>query len=198
MRYNLAIATLAILVIGIVSCSQSVPTPTPASVVTSEPTPVPVEPSVATPASGQIAVASTSTPVPAEPVAANPTSAAVAVEKSVSIPQVIAPGPTPSQETPAVTPKVSENPFTDTPAPTPSPATVPPSVLSSPEPAPTGPRLTGKVVLVEAQELFSQRGLVLEPELAKVSVLGLDGSRVAVGATAIPFPSPCRRAPPIY
>ena len=181
MRYNLAIATLAILVIGIVSCSQSVPTPTPASVVTSEPTPVPVEPSVAAPASGQIAVASTSTPVPAEPVAANPTSAAVAVEKSVSIPQVIAPGPTPSQETPAVTPKVSENPFTDTPAPTPSPATVPPSVLSSPEPAPTGPRLTGKVVLVEAQELFSQRGLVLEPELAKVSVLGLDGSRVAVG-----------------
>lgn len=37
------------------------------------------------------------------------------------------------------------------------------------------------MVLVEAQELFSQRGLVLEPELAKVSVLGLDGSRVAVG-----------------
>ena len=95
MRYNLVIATLAILVIGIVSCSQSVRTPTPASVVTSEPTPVPVEPSVAAPASGQIAVASTSTPVPAEPVAANPTSAAVAVEKSVSIPQVIAPGPTP-------------------------------------------------------------------------------------------------------
>ena len=37
------------------------------------------------------------------------------------------------------------------------------------------------MVLAEAQELFSQRGLVLESELAKVSVFGLDGSPMADG-----------------
>ena len=43
------------------------------------------------------------------------------------------------------------------------------------------------MVLAEAQELFSQRGLVLEPELAKVSVFGLDGSPMAVGGRGDSF-----------
>ena len=59
MRYNLAIVILAILVTGIVSCSQSEPTPTPDAVATSEPTPVPVEPSVAAPASPAISPGAT-------------------------------------------------------------------------------------------------------------------------------------------
>ena len=153
MRYNLAVATLAILVTGIVSCSQSVPTPTPAAVVTPEPTPVPAEPSVAAQAS-----------------------------------PAVSPGATPGQETQAVTPSVDKVPFQDTPTPPVSdPAAVPTPGPSSQEPVATGPRLAGKVVLVEAQELFSQRGLVLEPELAKVSVLGLDGSQVAVGGRGDSF-----------
>jgi len=147
MRYNLAIAILAILVTGIVSCSQSEPTPTPDAVATSEPTPVPVEPSVAAPAS-----------------------------------PAISPGATPIRESPAVTPSVDKVPLQDTPAPPVSDSTTVPTLgPSSQEPAPTGPRLSGKVVLAEAQELFSQRGLVLESELAKVSVFGLDGSPMADG-----------------
>ena len=85
-------------------------------------------------------------------------------------------------------------PLQDTPTPPPEPATVPspvpskqePATVPSPvplnqEPASTGPRLAGRVVLVEAQELFSQRGLVLEPVVDEVSVFGLDGSQVAAG-----------------
>ena len=147
MRYNLAIAILAILVTGIVSCSQSEPTPTPDAVATSEPTPVPVEPSVAAPAS-----------------------------------PAISPGATPIRESPAVTPSVDKVPLQDTPAPPVSDSTTVPTLGPlSQEPAPIGPRLSGKVVLAEAQELFSQRGLVLESELAKVSVFGLDGSPMADG-----------------
>lgn len=91
-------------------------------------------------------------------------------------------GSNPDQETPVVTPSVDKVPLQDTPAPPVSgPTTVPTPRPSSQEPASTGPRLAGKVVLVEAQHLFSQRGLVLEPEVAKVSVFGLDGFPMADG-----------------
>ena len=54
--------------------------------------------------------------------------------------------------------------------PTSVPAAVPPPGLSSQESASTGPRLTGRVVLSGARELFTQRGMVLQPVVEEVSV----------------------------
>ena len=184
MRNSLAIVVFALLVAGIVSCTQPeptaipAPTPVPTSTIAVAPTPVP--PAAATP---------TSAPAITVPDVATPTAVPVAVPNPQSAP----PTPTPTQLAATITPAVVQEPPQDiplpptTPPPTPVPATVPPPGPSSQESASTGPKLTGKVVLSGAQELFSQRGLSLQPVVEEVSVFSLNGSQVVSGESGDSF-----------
>jgi len=134
-----------------------------------------------TPVSDLLAAStSTSAPVMVVPDVTTPIAVPVAVPTPLSTP----PTPTPTQQRPTVTPAVIQEPPQDIPIPpaslpTSAPATVPPPGPSSQESASTGPRLTGRVVLSGARELFTQRGIVLQPVVEEVSVDAFPEDRLA-------------------